>query len=110
MSQEVVHVHDLRPSLPVSDLHLVFEVGNHLGFSRKCPNETSSVRSRYFLGWTYADVGLMYFGRGFVDGCYEEFDEAVHLGVVVVVVGDFKGVIEENMSCNNVSFIGTLAY
>jgi hypothetical protein len=33
VSQKVVHVHDLTPSLPVTDFALVLQVSNHLGLA-----------------------------------------------------------------------------
>lgn len=41
----------------------------------------------------------MYLGRGLVYCVHKEFNEAIHLGIVVTVVGDFKSVVQVNMSC-----------
>ena len=43
VSQEVVHVHDLRPALLMTDLLLVLQMANNLGFVWKSPGQTTTV-------------------------------------------------------------------
>ena len=43
MSKEVVHVHDLAPSLLVSDLVLVFQVAYDFCVARKFPDESATI-------------------------------------------------------------------
>ena len=38
-SEEVVHVHALRPALLVTNLGLVLQVTDDLGLARKCPEK-----------------------------------------------------------------------
>ena len=43
VAQEVVHVHDLRPALLMTDLLLVLQMADNLGFVRKSPGQSTSV-------------------------------------------------------------------
>lgn len=90
----------LAPTLSVPNLGLVFEVSNHLRLSWQSPDKPSSVRCRILLGWTQSDGGFMYVSGRFVDGFDQQFHESVDLVFIVIVVTDFKSVIEEDMSWN----------
>ena len=46
VSEEVVHVHALAPSLLVPNLHLVLEVDNQLGLAREGVHKATAIGSR----------------------------------------------------------------
>jgi len=82
----------------VPDLGLVLKMGNHLCLSWQSPDESSSVGCRVLLGRTQPDGGLVDVSGRFVDGFHQHFYESVDLIVVLVLVTDFKSVVEENVS------------
>ena len=97
MSKEVVHVHDLAPSLPVTNLSLVLQMGDHLGLAGKRPNETASVRCRILLGRAESDVGLMDVRGRFIHDVHQQFDESVSDDIIVAVIAQLESVVEKNV-------------
>jgi hypothetical protein len=104
MTQQVVHIHDLRPPLSVSYFHFVLQMCYHLGFTGKGPYKTATVRCGNFFRRANAHMGLMHIRCGFVNCCNQKLDESVYLSFVIVVVRYFKSVIEKYVSCENQSY------
>jgi hypothetical protein len=87
----------LAPPLSVPDLGLVLEMSNHLRFSGQSPDQSSSVGRGILFGWAQSDGGFVHVSSRFIDGFDQQFHEPVDLAIVIVVVADFKRVIEEDM-------------
>ena len=87
----------LAPSLPVSDFALVLQVCYHFGLARQGPHQASSIGCGVLLGRLHMDLRLMHEGRRLVDCGHQKFYKPVDHVLVVVVVADFEGVVEENM-------------
>lgn len=102
VSEQVVHVHDLRPTLTMSNTILVLEMGNQFCLSRQGPNQTTSVRRWILLRWPQPDVGLMYLRGCFVNRIDQDFDEPIALNIIIAVIGNFESVIEENVRWNQI--------
>lgn len=89
----------LRPPLLVSDLALVLEMSHDLGLAGQRPHEASSVGRRVLLGRPDPDVGLVDVGGGVVHQVDQQPDELVDYVLVLVLVGDLEGVVEEDVGC-----------
>lgn len=95
VTQKVVHVHHLAPTLPVPDLTLVLQMSYHLRLSRKRPDKSSTVRRDILLGRSHVHPGLMHVRSCLVQGSDQKLDEPIDLTLVVVVVSKLEGVVEE---------------
>ena len=72
----------------------------HLGAAWKGPDETTTVGCVDEDGRSEFDGRLVDGTDGFIDDAAEKTDERVDLVLVVVVVGYFESIIEENVGCN----------
>lgn len=90
---------NLTPALLVTNLVLVFKMGNNFCFARQRPDKTSSVRSRNSSRRSNFDGRLMNVFSGFINEAHEQPYEAVHYVLVLIYIADFEGVIEKDVSC-----------
>jgi len=90
---------NLAPPLPVPDLALVLQVCYHFGLARQGPHKTSSIGCGVLLGRLHVDLCLMHEGRRLIDCGHQKLHKPVDHVLVVVVVADFEGVVEENVGC-----------
>lgn len=82
----------------MSNLALVLQMSDHLRLSGKGPNQSSSIRSRILLRGSHMHPRLVHIRRGLVQRTDQQFYKPVHLRLVLVVVGQFKRIVEEYVS------------
>jgi len=70
---------------------------DELGFSRKGPDQATSIRGGVLLGRTQPDRGLVNLGGSLVHGGDQQFNKPIALNVVIAVVRDLEGVVEEDV-------------
>lgn len=79
------------------DLALVLEVSHDLCLAGQCPHQAASVWRRELLGRPDADVGLVDVCGGVIHQVDQHLHELVHHVLVLVLVGDFESVVEEDV-------------
>lgn len=80
------------------DFHLVLQMADQFILPRQCPNKSSSVRRRVFLGRSQSNVCEVHFRGRLVDAVYQTLHEAVSLHIFRVVTCYLKCVVHENVS------------
>lgn len=81
------------------DLGLVLQMADELVLPGQSPDEPSAVRRGVFLWSPEPHVREVHLGHRVVDGVHETLHEPVHLHVLEVLVGDFEGVVHEDVRC-----------
>merc|ERR1719474_627739 len=100
-SQQVVHVHDLGPTLLVSNLGLVLQVDDHLGLARKSVDQPSTIGRGHLLWGPQPNIGLMNRAASLVDAINKILNEFVHLHPVLppslLLIAHLKSVVEKDV-------------
>lgn len=94
----------LAPSLPVPNLALVFQMGDHLRLTGQSPDQTAAVGGWILLGRSHVHPRLVHVRRSFVQRADQQFHESVNLWLIFVVIGQLECVVEEYMSWNKIVF------
>ena len=72
-------------------------MGNHLGFTWKSPNKTTSIRGGVLFGRADTNCGLVNMRCSLVHDVHEHLDESIGHHFFIIVIRKFEGVVKKDV-------------